>query len=231
VNAVPAAGAREPATEAPIRIALRPIANPLPLGFLALAGGTLLLSGLQLGWIEPAESHTLGLIIIAFVVPLQFLTASFGFLARDVVAGTGMAILSGTWLSIGLVTLTGEPGSTSDALGTLLILSAVAMLVSAAAATGKVVAATLLTATALRFLVTALYELTGSSAWKTTAGVVGLALCGLAVYTALAMALEESHRRTVLPLLRRETGASAIAADLASQVRDIDHEAGVRAQL
>jgi hypothetical protein len=45
------------------------------------------------------------------------------------------------------------------------------------------------------------------------------------------MALEESHRRTVLPLLRRDTGAGAIAADLRSQVRDIEHEAGVRAQL
>jgi succinate-acetate transporter protein len=231
VNAVPAGGDREPAPEALTRITLRPIANPLPLGFLALAGGTLLLSGLQLGWVEPAESHTLGLIIIAFVVPLQFLTAIFGFLARDVVAGTGMAILSATWLSIGLVTLTAAPGSTSDALGMLLILSAAAMLVPAAASTGKLVAAAVLTTTALRFLVTALYQLTGSSGWKTTAGVVGLALCALAGYTALAMALEESHRRTVLPLLRRNTGAGAIAADLRSQVRDIEHEAGVRAQL
>jgi len=231
VNAVPAGGDRQPAPEALTRITLRPIANPLPLGFLALAGGTLLLSGLQLGWVEPAESHTLGLIIIAFVVPLQFLTAIFGFLARDVVAGTGMAILSGTWLSIGLVTFTAAPGSTSDALGMLLILSASAMLVSASAATGKLVAAAVLTTTALRFLVTALYQLTGSDTWKVSAGVVGLALCALAVYTALAMALEESHRRTVLPLLRRDTGAVAITAELASQLRDIDHEAGVRAQL
>ena len=145
------------------------------------------------------------------------MTAIFGFLARDVVAGTGMAILSGTWLSIGLVTLTAAPGSTSDALGLLLILAASAMLVPAAAATGKLVAAAVLTTTALRFLVTALYQLTGSGAWKTTAGVVGLALCALAIYAALAMALEESHRRTVLPLLRRKTGAAAITADLGAR--------------
>ena len=69
MNGVPAEGDRESAPEALTRITLRPIANPLPLGFLALAGGTLLLSGLQLGWVEPAESHTLGLILIAFVVP------------------------------------------------------------------------------------------------------------------------------------------------------------------
>jgi uncharacterized protein len=231
VSAAPDSGAQGPAPEALTRITLRPIANPLPLGFLALAGGTLLLSGLQLGWVEPSESHTLGLIVIAFVVPLQFLTAVLGFLARDVVAGTGMAILSGTWLSIGLVTFTGTPGSTSDALGLLLLLAAVAMLVPAAAAAGKLVAAAVLVTTALRFGVTALYQLTASGSWKTTAGVVGLALCALAVYTALAMALEESNRRTILPLLRRETGAAAITAGLGRQVRDVEHEAGVRAQL
>jgi succinate-acetate transporter protein len=231
VSAARDAREQGPVPEAVTRITLRPIANPLPLGFLALAGGTLLLSGLQLGWVEPAESHTVGLIIIAFVVPLQFLTAIFGFLARDVVAGTGMAILSGTWFSIGLVTLTGAPGSTSDALGLLLILAAAAMLVPAAAASGKLVAAAVLTTTAVRFLVTALYQVTGSGTWKTTAGIVGLALCALAAYTALAMALEESHRRTVLPLLRRGTGEGAITADLGRQVRDVEHEAGVRAQL
>jgi succinate-acetate transporter protein len=228
VNAAP--GPSDQDTTA-TRINLRPIANPLPLGFLALAGGTLLLSGLQLGWVEPAESRNVGIITIAFVVPLQLVTAIFGFLARDVVAGTGMAILSGTWLSIGLVTLTAPPGSTSDALGLLLILSATAMLVPAAAASGKLVAAAVLTTTALRFGATALYQLTGSDAWKTTAGIVGLALCALAVYTALAMALEESHRRTVLPLLRRKTGAAALTGNLARQVHDVEHEAGVRAQL
>jgi succinate-acetate transporter protein len=231
VSASPGIYAYDPAPETVTRITLRPIANPLPLGFLALAGGTLLLSGLQLGWVEPTESHTLGLIVIGFVVPLQFLTAILGFLARDVVAGTGMAILSGTWLSIGLVTLTGAPGSTSDSLGLLLILAAVALLVPAAAASGKLVAAAVLLTTALRFATTALYQLTRDGSWKTTAGVVGLALCALAIYTALAMALEESNRRTILPLLRRKTGAAAITADLARQVRDIHHEAGVRAQL
>lgn len=220
-----------PAPESLTRITLRPIANPLPLGFLALAAGTFLLSGFQLGWVETDESHTIGMIIIAFVVPLQFVTSIFGFLARDVVAGTGMAILSATWLSIGLVTLTGAPGSTSDALGLLLIAAAAAMLVPAAAATGKLVAAAVLTTTALRFLVTALYQLTGSGTWKTTAGVVGLALCALALYAALAMALEESHRRTVLPLLRRKAGAGALAAGLGGQLSDVEHEAGVRAQL
>src|SRR5687767_108068 len=83
--------------------------------------------------------------LIAFVFPLQLVASVLGFLARDVVAGTGMGILCGTWLSIGLVTLTGEPGATSDALGLFLLLAAVAMLVPAsAAATGKLVATAIL---------------------------------------------------------------------------------------
>jgi succinate-acetate transporter protein len=72
------------------RIVLRPIGNPLPLGLLALAAATLLVSGLQLGWLQPTEGSDVALILIAFVFPLQLLVAVFGYLGRDVVAGTGM---------------------------------------------------------------------------------------------------------------------------------------------
>jgi uncharacterized protein len=199
------------------RIMLRPLANPLPLGFLALAAGTLLVAALQLEWLRPAEGAQVGIILIAFVFPLQLVASVFGFLARDVVAGTGMGLLSGTWLSIGLVTLTGQPGATSDALGLFLLLAAIAMLVPASAAVGaKLVAVTVLTTTALRFATTGLYELTAADSWKAIAGIVGLALCALAVYAALAMALEDARGRTVLPLGRRAA---------------IDGEPGIREQL
>jgi uncharacterized protein len=97
----------------------------------------------------------------------------FGYLGRDVVAGTGMGILSGTWLSVGLVTLTSPAG----------------------------------------------YQLTGSATWEDIAGVVGLVLCAVAVYAALAIALEDARRTTVLPTGRRGTGG------------DVEDEAGIRAQL
>jgi succinate-acetate transporter protein len=79
---------------------LRPLANPLPLGFLALAGATLLVSGLQLEWLQPSDGMDVALILTAFVFPLQLVASVFGFLARDVVAGTGMGILAGTWLAV-----------------------------------------------------------------------------------------------------------------------------------
>jgi hypothetical protein len=65
-------------------------------------------SGLQLGWFAASETEQVGLILIAFVFPLQLLTSVFGYLARDAVAGTGMGILAGTWLAIGLVALSAD---------------------------------------------------------------------------------------------------------------------------
>jgi hypothetical protein len=44
-----AATDRPRAVEHAAQIVLRPIGNPLPLGFLALAGGWLVVSGLRLG--------------------------------------------------------------------------------------------------------------------------------------------------------------------------------------
>jgi succinate-acetate transporter protein len=214
------------------RIVLRPLGNPLPLGFLALAGATLLVSGLQLRWLQAGEGSQAALILIAFVFPLQLVACILGFLARDVVAGTGMGILAGTWLSIGLVMLTGAPGATSDALGLFLLIAATAMLVPAlASATGKLVPAAVLATTAVRFATTGLYQLTDSGTWKDVAGIVGLVLCGLAVYAAAAMALEDAMRQTVLPLGRRGAGAGSVGGDLDEQLRGIEREAGVREQL
>ena len=214
------------------RIVLRPIGNPLPLGFLALAGGTLMVSGLQLGWLGPRLGQDVALVLLGFVFPLQLLAAVFGFLGRDVVAGTGMGILAGTWLSVGLVTLTSPPGATSDALGLFLLIAAVAMLVPAAAAgMGKLVAFAVLATTALRFATTGLHQLTGSGVWEDVAGLIGLGLCALAVYAALAMALEDTARETRLPVLRRGAGRAALEGGLEDQLGRIEREAGVREQL
>src|SRR3954449_2275334 len=108
-------------------VTLRPIAGPLALGFFGLAAATFVMSGLQLGWVEPTEGRQVALCILAFTVPLQFTASLFGFLARDGVAATGMGLLSGIWAALGFVTFTAVPGSTSDALGLFLLVAAVAM--------------------------------------------------------------------------------------------------------
>ncbi len=214
------------------RIVLRPIGNPLPLGFIGLAAATLLVSGLQLEWLAPEDGRAVALVLIAFVFPVQLLASIFGFLGRDVVAGTGMGVLAGTWLAVALVTLDSAPGSTSDALGLFLLLAALAMLVPASAATtGKLIPAAVLTTTSLRFALTGIYQLTAGEGWADVAGVVGLVLCALAVYAALAMALEDARRSTTLPLARRGRGREALSGRLERQLDRLEAEAGIREQL
>jgi succinate-acetate transporter protein len=199
------------------RVMLRPVASPLPLGFLALALATVPFAAVQLGWVSPAEGRVAALGALAATVPLQLLASVFGFLARDVVAATGMGVLAGTWGCIGLTTLTSPPGAVSKGLGVFLLTAGLSMFVPAAAATAKLVPATVMALAGVRFLVTGAYELTGSAGWKATAGWVGLLLGLVALYAALALALESTADRTVLPLGRRGPAPT--------------DEPGVRAQL
>ena len=214
------------------RVVLRPIATPLPLGFLALAVSTVVFSAVQLEWISPAEGRVAALTAIAATVPLQLLSSVVGFLARDPVAATGMGVLAGTWAVVGLTTLTSPPGAVSDGLGLLLLTAALAMLVPAAAAVGsKAVPAAVMALAATRFAVTGAYELTGSAGWKAAAGWVGLLLGLLALYAALALELEGTQGRTVLPLGRRGSGEAAVRGRSSLEVPDLGGEAGVRSQL
>jgi succinate-acetate transporter protein len=193
MTAVPSAGPR---------VVLRPVASPLPLGFLALALGTTAFAAVQLAWVQPTEGRVAALAALAATAALQLVAAVIGFLARDVAAATGMGVLAGTWATIGLATLGSPPGSTSPGLGVFLVAAGACMLVPAAAAIGKAVGATVMTVAGIRFAVTGAYELTGSAAWKAAAGWTGLLLGLIALYAALALALEGSLARTVLPVGR-----------------------------
>jgi succinate-acetate transporter protein len=77
--------------------------------------------------------------------------------------------------------------------------------------------------TSLRFAATGLYQLTEAGGWKATAGVIGLVLCALAVYAALALALEDARRETLLPVGRRTPRQDGLPS--------LEREAGVREQL
>jgi uncharacterized protein len=213
-------------------VTLRPIAGPLALGFFGLAAATFVLSGLQLGWVEPTEGKQVALCVLAFTVPLQFTASVFGFLGRDGVAATGMGLLSGIWAAVGLVTLTGRPGSTSDALGLFLLVAGVAMWAPASAAVAsKLVPALVLATAGLRFVVTGIYQLTANEAWENTAGVIGLALAAFAVYAAYAAEFEDVLKRPLLPLGRRGKGELATKGTYLDQIANVAHEPGVRQQL
>jgi succinate-acetate transporter protein len=213
------------------RVMLRPLATPLPLGFLALGVATFAYAALQLSWIPPTESHTVALGVLVLTAPLQLLAAVMGFLARDPVAATGMGILSGTWGAVCLATLTSPPGAASAGLGVILVCSAVCLLVPAWAARSKLVPALVIGTSAARFAVTGAAEIHGGRLWMQAAGWVGVALAVLSVYAALALEVEGSEARTVLPLGRRGAGRKALDGRFSDQVADVTTEPGVRQQL
>ena len=214
------------------RVVVRPVGTPLPLGFLALFTGSVVLAAPELQWVSPAQSHVIAIALLGFVAPLQGLACVFGLLARDPVAASGIGVLAGTWTTTGVSLLASPPGSTSPGLGVLLVVAAGALLLPAGvAATSKGGAGLVIAAAAVRFAISGGYELTGAPGWQHAAGIAGLVVAGLAGYGATAFELESALGHTVLPVLRRQRGRRAVSGRLGDQVADIAHEAGVREQL
>jgi succinate-acetate transporter protein len=215
-----------------VRIVVRPIASPLTLGFLALAVGTFTMAGAELSWIPSAEDSYAALAVMIFVPPLQALGSIYGFQARDSIAGTGMSLLAGGWLITGTLTFLGQHGKPDGALGLILLAVATTILIPASVgAASKPLASIVMTGTALRFYLTAVYEISGGAAWKYAGAAEGLLLAALAVYAALAFELEDNRLHTVLPTFRRGLGRQALNGSISEELAEARHEAGVRKQL
>jgi succinate-acetate transporter protein len=207
-------------------VVLRPIGNPLPLGLAGLVIASLILSGLDLGWVPIAQSKVIGIVLLTGAVPLQLLACAFALPARDGAAATSMGLLCVSWISMGVVRLLSVPGSTSDPLG--LVLLATGTLLAGAAlaqAAGKPLAGLALGLAAARLILSALYELTHAGGWQTVSGIVGLAVVATTAYLVIALQMEDAQDRPVLPTFRR--GRAELSGHADGAVR----EAGVRPQL
>lgn len=214
------------------RVFLRPLANPLSLGYLGAFFATTLLTGTELGWVPTSQSHQLAMGILVFTVPVQLISCVFGFLVRDTVCAAGMGVQAGTWAATGVIHLVSPPGSVTPALGLMLAMGAFALVMPASgAAKSKMLAAAVFFTSAVRWSVTAGYEFSANSTWKTAAGAAGVLLAVVALYASLAFELEDQQRQTILPTLRRSAGRKAMTGALAEQVEKVANEAGVRKQL
>jgi succinate-acetate transporter protein len=222
----------EPQGPAAARVFLRPIANPMGLGFLGLAGATMTVSALELGWIAASERGRVGLIML-IVAPIPQLIASvFGFLARDDIAASGFGWLTVIWLAYGIIEATTPPGSTSGALGVFLVVGAAGLMLNAlGSGPRKGLPFYVLIVAALRVLLTAAFELSDAAGVKDAAAWVGVVLTPLALYASIALSLEDLRRRPVLPTLRRGSVRSMFDEELPEQVSEVAQEAGVRRQL
>jgi len=215
-----------------VRINVRPLANPLPLGLFAFGIGMLMLAAQTAGWVPIGEARQVGLLIASFVFLLEGFAMILAALARDTLAATILGLFTTSWLALGLQLMVGKPGVTSHAVGFFLLAFAGPIIsLAVLAASGKPLIAVVLSLSAARAILDGLYQVTGTTALEHAAGYVAAVIAGVAWYAGTAMALEDTRQRAVLPVLRRGAGASAMAGGLERQLEHAIGEAGVREQL
>lgn len=217
---------------AAVRIVLRPLGSGLPLGFFAFATGMVVLAGVDVPFLQRSEIHSAAVLLLSFVAPLEALAAVLAFLARDGLAGCGLALFAASWATLGVQDLLAAPGATNPALGLYLVTFAVVvLLLGIVAIRGQALLAGILVAAAVRTALAGGYELGAPKPLLSAAGILALVIAAVALYGGLALLLEDTAHHTVLPLARRGAGQEAVRGDIAAQLRGLESEAGVRRSL
>ena len=211
---------------------MRPLASALPLGFFAFSVGTVLLAAVELKWIPPAQNLAVVLILLGFVAPLEGLPCIFSFLSRDTGAATTMGIFSAGWVVLATYFLMFGDTARSTALGIFLIMDSLAILsLCLTSIKAKPLLGIILLVTTARFLLAAALQFGGGPNVSIAAGAAGLLTGVFAVYGGLALLLEDTRQRAVLPVFRRDAARQSLEGSLHDQLARLDAEAGVRQQL
>jgi succinate-acetate transporter protein len=210
---------------------LRPVGSALPLGFFAFGIGMLVLACQGLGFIPVDEQKTGGMLLVSFVFPLELVAVVFAFLARDTLGATTLGLFTTSWLALGWIQITGEPGATSVTVGIWLFgFSTAVALLATLSMLGKPFFTLLLALSVCRQVLSGLYEVGGNVHLYRISGGFGLALAALAMYGGTALGLEDARQREVLPLFRRG-GAEKAFDGFEAQLERLEAEPGVRQQL
>ncbi|HEU5362641.1 MAG TPA: GPR1/FUN34/YaaH family transporter [Gaiellaceae bacterium] len=217
--------------EEQVRIFLRPVGSGLPLGFFSFGVGMLLLGCQALAFIPVEEQRTGGMILMAFVFPLELVATVFAFLARDTLGATTLGLFSTSWLAYGWIQLASPPGEKSVTVGIYLFGFSVAVsLLAALALLGKPFFAALLTLSVARQILDGVYQVGGGTTLLRASGGCALALAAVAMYGGVALGLEDARHRELLPLFRRG-GADEAFQGYNAQLARLESEPGVRQQL
>ncbi|MBV8598745.1 MAG: hypothetical protein JO017_07980 [Actinobacteria bacterium] len=217
--------------EEQVRIVLRPVGSALPLGFYSFSVGMLLLGTQAIGWIPVAEQKSVGMILVAFVFPLELVATVIAFLARDTLGATTLGLFTTSWLALGWGEIASPPGAKSVATGIYLFgFATVVLLLAVMSTLGKPFFSVLLGVSTARMVLAGYYQVGGSRIWDHVAGGVGIGLCVVALYGGTALALEDARRRELLPLFRRGAADQAFQG-YEAQLARLETEPGVRQQL
>jgi succinate-acetate transporter protein len=84
---------------------------------------------------------------------------------------------------------------------------------------------------AVRAALAGVHEWGGPQGAATAAGWLGVAIFAAAMYGGLAFLLEDVQKKAVLPVFRRGASKESLEGDLATQIKQLDDEAGVRQTL
>jgi succinate-acetate transporter protein len=215
-----------------VRVTVRPYGSVVPLGFLAFGIGMFLYAALDAPWVKPTEGHTVGLMLVTFVGPLELIAMVIAFLARDTVSGVALGLFAGSWFLSGFATMQAKPGELSAAMGFFLIGFSIAIgILSVVSWLGQPLIAALLTVSTVRGVLAAVYQLGGGRGWNHVAGWLALAIYCVAMYGGLAFLLEDAKGKAILPLGRRGSSREAIEGDMEAQLSGLAGEPGVRKHL
>ncbi len=215
-----------------LRINLRPLATPLPLGMYSFGLGMLLLAAQTAGWIPLSETKQVGMLLVSFVFPLEAVAAIVAFLARDTVAGTVLGLFATSWLALGLALIVGHPGATSITLGFFQLgFAAPILALAVTASAGKPLLSAIMIMSASRSILDGLYQVSSTTSLERAAGYVAAAIAAFALYAGTALVIEDVRQDPLLPVLRRGAGSVAMDGNLGDQLERAGGEAGVRQQL
>ena len=210
------------------RIILRPLGSGLPLGFFSFAIGMVIAGCQALELIPVDEQRQVGMVLMAFVFPLELLASVFAFLARDTLGATSLGLFTASWLTLGWAAFDSPPGSTSVTVGIYLFAFAVAVLLLASLSTlGRPLFSVLLVLAATRAVLAGAWNVGAPHGLLTVSGVAALVLAAIAMYGGLALGLEDVKQREVLPLFRRGVASEAFEG-YEQQLERLEAEAGVR---
>jgi uncharacterized protein len=172
-----------------------------------------------------------GVLLIAFVFPLELLATVFAFLARDTLGATTLGLFAASWLALGWSDVRAVPGQTNSAVGIFLFgFATAALLLALMSAQAKPFFSVILGIALARMVLSGYYEVGGSKRWFEISGGFALALTALALYGGAALGLEDAEQQERLPLFRRGRAEEAFHG-YDAQLERLEAEPGVRQQL
>ena len=228
VEARPGAPAAGTVDGAPAMVMLRPIASGLPFGFFGLVIAASVVGAQAYGFLPASAGRAVGLLLLSTVM-LQMIGGISCILARDVISASFMLVFSAVWLGTALDYIV-LPQHALLVLGVWYLGLAPVIGCLIVSGTSKLALSMVPMVGLPTFVVTAIWLLDGGrpGALGQAAGVMSWALAGAGLYAGFALLLEDARRRTVIPTMRRGPMKEAFTGDFASQLTNVEHEAGVR---